>query len=161
MTERYPSAVPATTLDWFSAAGSALGTLGAVAAVVIAIWTARREDCAQRADRADRDAAQARLISTELRQERGRWWVRTINDSAAPVFHCTVLEVRHPLGARTLETVPGSPVRLRRLGPDQSNDRAVGGDGDLTDGVPVLRFVDAAGLLWYREGDDPPYRASG
>jgi hypothetical protein len=34
----------------------------------------------------------------------------------------------------------------------------VAGDGDLSRAVPVLRFLDAAGLRWTREGDEPPRR---
>lgn len=147
-----------TALEWFSAAGSALGTLGAVAAVLIALSVARRDGRVQRADRADRDAAQARLVSTELRHEQGRWWLRTTNDSAAPVFRCEVVTIRHPAGPRHLEALPGTPVELRKLPPDQSVDRAVAGDGDLSEGVPVLRFLDAAGLRWSRDGDEPPRR---
>jgi hypothetical protein len=62
----------ASALDWISALGGAIGTLGAVAAVITAIWVARRDTLFQRAERADRDAAQARLVSTELRHEGGR-----------------------------------------------------------------------------------------
>ena len=76
MKHRYPSPVSATqaasALDWISALGGAIGTLGAVAAVITAIWVARRDTLFQRAERADRDAAQARLVSTELRHEGGR-----------------------------------------------------------------------------------------
>jgi hypothetical protein len=148
----------ASALDWVSAIGGVIGTLGAIVAVVTAIWVARRDSLFQRAERADRDSAQARLVSTALRHEDGRWWVRTTNDSAAPVFRCEVVEVRSRLGSQQLEAVPGAPVELRRLGPDESVDRAVRGDGDLSDGEVVLRFVDAAGLRWCREGDDAPRR---
>jgi catechol 2,3-dioxygenase-like lactoylglutathione lyase family enzyme len=162
VTPRYPSVVllaqdPASALDWFSAVTGATGTLGAIAAVIIAVWVARRDGRTQRAEQADRDAAQARLVSTELRYEDGRWWVRTTNDSAAPVFRCEA-GVVHPRGRRQLEAVPGAPVELYKLGPDESRDRAVEGDGDLSDGVAVLTFIDAAGLRWLREGDFPPHR---
>lgn len=151
---------PASALDWFSAVTGATGTLGAIAAVIIAVWVARRDGRTQRAEQADRDAAQARLVSTELRHEDGRWWVRTTNDSAAPVFRCEV-EVVHVRGRRHLEPVPGAPVELRKLGPEESRDRALEGDGDPSDGVVVLRFIDAAGLRWRREGDDAPRRVLG
>lgn len=84
--------------------------------------------------------------------------MRTTNDCTAPVFRCDVVELRSPLGVHRLEAVPGSPVELRRLEPDQSVDRAVRDDGDLSDGVVVLQFVDAAGLRWRRDGDAPPRR---
>ena len=153
-----PVAQSATALDWVSAIGGAVGTLGAIAAVVTAVWVARRDTVFQRSERADRDAAQARLVSTTVRRADGRWWVRTTNDSAAPVFRCEVVALHSPVGVHQLEAVPGSPVELRRLGPDQSVDRAVRGDGDLSDGVVVLQFVDAAGLRWSREGDAAPRR---
>jgi hypothetical protein len=152
------AAQSASALDWVSAIGGVIGTLGAIAAVITAIWVARRDTLFQRAERADRDAAQARLVNTTMRREDGRWWVRTTNDSAAPVFRCEVVEVRSRLGVHHLEAVPGSPIHLRRLGPDESIDRAVRGDGDLSDGVVVLEYVDAAGLRWCREGDATPRR---
>lgn len=160
---RYPAAVflaqnAPTTVHWVAAFISAISTLFAIVTVIVAIWVARRDSRVQRADRADRDAAQARLVSAELRHEHGRWWVRTTNDSNAPVFRCDVVEVRHQRGARYLESIPGAPVELRKLGPDESIDRAVRGDGDLSDGVVVLRFVDAAGLRWCLEGDTAPRR---
>ena len=153
-----PVAQSATALDWVSAIGGAVGTVGAIAAVITAIWVARCDTVFQRSERADRDAAQARLVSTTVRREDGRWWVRTTNDSTAPVFRCDVVELRSPLGVHRLEAVPGSPVELRRLEPDQSVDRTVRDDGDLSDGVVVLQFVDAAGLRWRRDGDAPPRR---
>ncbi len=153
-----PASQSASALDWVSAIGGAIGTLGAIAAVITAIWVARRDTRFQRAERADRDAAQARLVSTAVRQENGRWWVRTTNDSAAPVFRCDVIEVRSRLGVHQLEAMPGAPVELRRLGADQSVDRALDGEGDLSDAVVVLQFVDAAGLRWRREGDAAPRR---
>lgn len=148
-------------LTWISTVGGAIGTVGAITAVIISVWVARRDGRIRRADQADRDAAQARLVSTELRQADGRWWVRTTNDSAAPVYQCEVVEIRHPLGSRHVEPVPGAPVELRKLGPDQSLDRAVSGEGDLSNGVVVLKFLDAAGLRWCREGDAQPYRLVG
>jgi hypothetical protein len=68
-----PVAQSATALDWVSAIGGAVGTVGAIAAVITAIWVARRDTVFQRSERADRDAAQARLVSTTVRREDGRW----------------------------------------------------------------------------------------
>lgn len=93
-----------------------------------------------------------------MRREDGRWWVRTTNDSTAPVFRCDVVELHSPLGVHRPEAVPGSRVELRRLEPDQSVDRNGRGDVDLSDGVLVLQFVDAAGLRWRRERDAAPRR---
>jgi hypothetical protein len=147
-----------TVLDWLSTVGETVGAVGTVAAVVVALWIANRDGRQRRAERADRDAGQARLISAELRREDGRWWVRTTNHSIAPIFDCEVLEVRHAGGPSRLEPVPGAPVVLHRLAPNQTVDRAVAADGDLSDATVVLSFLDAAGLRWHREGVAAPRR---
>jgi hypothetical protein len=151
-----PSASP-TVVDWMSAVGEVAGAAATFAAVVVALSVARRSRRAELAEQADRRAGQARLVTAHLHRADGRWWVRTTNDSTAPVFDVEVVEVRHTNGVSTVESVPGAPAGLGKLPAGQEVDRAVSLD-DPASAVIVLRFLDAAGLRWHREGAAQPRR---
>lgn len=155
-----PSTDPAA-VEWLPALGeiaTAATAAGTFAAVAVALWVAMRNTQLQRAEQADRDAGQARLIIASLHRADGRWWVRTTNHSMAPVFAVEVVEVRHGDGVSRLEPVPGAPVELPKLAPGDTIDRAVAFAGDPSYAVVVFQFLDAAGLRWHREGTAQPRR---
>jgi hypothetical protein len=143
--------------DWVSALGQVAGAAGTFAAVVLALWVARRDGRWRRAEQSDREAGQARLIIADMHHDDGRWWVRTTNHSTAPVFDVEVVEVRHPNGISKVEPVPGAPAEVIKLAAGEAIDRAITPGGDPS-GVVVLRFLDAAGLRWRREGTAQPQR---
>jgi hypothetical protein len=156
-----PPSISPAVVDWVSALGEVAGAVGTVAAVVVALWVSNRSMRQQRAEQADREAGQARLITVDFYRADGRWWVRTTNHSAAPVFDVQIDEVRHTVGTSEIESVPGHPAELAKLAAGQDNDRAVAvGDGvnPSTGDVVVLRFLDARGLRWRREGTAQPQR---
>jgi hypothetical protein len=145
-------------VDWVSAAGEVTGAIGTVAAVVVALWVSIRSAQRQHAEQADREAAQARLITADLHRANGRWWARTTNHSMAPIFDVQVLEVRHAAGIGMVESVPGAPAELAKLTAGEAIDRAVAFGGDPSTAVVVLQFLDATGLRWRREGSAQPQR---
>jgi hypothetical protein len=145
-------------VDWVSAGGEVAGAIGTFAAVVVALWVSIRSAQRQRAEQIDREAGQARLITTELRHEDGRWWVRTTNHSTAPIFDARILGVRHAGGVGMVEPAPGAPVEVTTLTAGQSVDRAVAANGVPANAVIVLQFLDAVGLRWRREGAAQPKR---
>lgn len=146
-------------VDWVSALGEITGAIGTIAAVVVALWIANRAVRQQRAEQADREAGQARLITADVHRWEGRWWVRTTNHSTAPIFDVQVLEVRHADGGVSkVESVPGAPAELAKLAAGKDNDRAVAYDGDSLTAVVVLQFLDATGLRWRRDGAAQPQR---
>jgi len=154
-----------SVLDWVSVVGQLVGTAGTVAAVVLALWIARRDGRRLRAELADREAGQARLVTADVHRAAGRWWARTTNHSTAPVFGVEVVEARHQGGPSYVEPVPGAPVILEVLAAGDSVDRALdvpaGADPDPARDVVVTRYLDAAGLRWRREGAGPPQRELG
>jgi hypothetical protein len=133
--------------------------------VVLALWVARRDGWRLRAELADREAGQARLVTTGVHRVAGRWWVRTTNHSTVPVFGVEVVEARHQGGPSHVEPVPGAPVILEMLAAGDSADRALdlptGSNPDPARDVIVIRYLDAAGLRWRREGAGPPQRELG
>lgn len=143
-----------------SVPGQLAAAAATVAAVVVALWVAIRDGRQQRAELADRQAAQARLVTAYVDRLQGRWCVRTANHSTAPVYDVEVEEVRHQQWVGNVEPVPGSPAKLRELLPGAPVDRPLAGEvgGDPASAVVVFRFVDAAGLRWRREGTGPPQR---
>jgi hypothetical protein len=156
-----PVATGPSALDWVSALGQAAGAVGTLAAVVVALWVALRDGRQLRAEQSDRAAGQARLIIADVHRESGRWWVRTTNHSAAPVFEVEVVEVRHGGGVSMVESVAGAPAVLDKLAAGQTRDRAITPGGDPSSGIVVLCYRDAAGLRWRREGTGKPERILG
>jgi hypothetical protein len=154
----------ASALDWIRAVGQVAGALGTLAAVAVALWVARRDGQRLRAEQADRDASQARLVTADVHREDGRWWVRTTNHSSAPVYSVEVVAARHArdAGESAVEAVPGAPAVLDALAAGETRDRALAdGGGDPSDGLVVLRYVDSAGLRWQRAGAAQPERLLG
>lgn len=156
-----PVAIGPSALNWVSVLGQLAGTAGTLLAVVVALWVASRDGRRLRAEQSDREAGQARLIIADVHREGGRWWVRTTNHSAAPVFGVEVVEVRHADGVSGVEPVPGAPAVLDVLGAGETRDRAITPAGNPSPGVVVLRYHDAAGLRWRREGTGQPERLLG
>lgn len=150
-----------SVLDWVAVVGQLAGVAGTLAAVTVALWVARRDGRRLRAEQSDREAGQARLVTADVHRQAGRWWVRTTNHSAAPVFGVEVLEVRHEGGVSVIEPVPGAPAVLEVLAAGETRDRAIAPGDDPSSGVVMLRYLDAAGLRWYREGREQPQRVLG
>jgi hypothetical protein len=156
-----PAATGPSALDWVSAIAQIAGAFGTLAAVVVALWVASRDGRRLRAELSDREKGQARLIFADVHEESGRWWVRTTNHSTAPVFTVEVVEIQHQGGVSAIEAVPGAPAILDVLEPGQTRDRAIKPGGEPSSGVVVLRYLDAAGLRWRREGAGQPERIVG
>ncbi|HET9256077.1 MAG TPA: hypothetical protein VFO16_12860 [Pseudonocardiaceae bacterium] len=153
-----PAAPGPSALEWVSAVAQIAGAFGTLAAVVVALWVASRDGRRLRAELSDREKGQARLIFADVCKDDGRWLVRTTNHSAAPVFIVEVVEVRHRGGMSAVEDTPEAPAVLDVLEPGQIRDRVITPGGEPSSGVVVLRYLDATGLRWRREGTRQPER---
>ena len=143
--------------NWVAAIGQVAGAIGTFAAVVVALAISRRENRALRTEQADRAAAQARLVVSEVRAERRIWWVRTTNHSGEPVFDVRVAEVRCDRARLRVQDAPGAPAVVDILAAGESRDRVLDGEAEVTATV-VVQYVDARGLRWERVGRQPPRR---
>jgi hypothetical protein len=90
-----------------------------------------------------------------------RWWVRTTNHSASPVFCAEVVEISHEGGKSMVEPIPGAPAVLKELAAGQTKDRAIARGNDPASGIVVQRYIDAAGQRWHRVGTGQPERILG
>lgn len=143
-----------------------VGTAATVAAVVVALWIAVRDGRRARAEQADRDARQARLITFEVYRRGDRWRVGTANQSTAPIFEVTVTEVTCGNHVGHVEAVPGSPAQLATVLAGDRVEQTIlfayqksRPDPQLSGPCQVTAtFLDAAGLRWCRTGSDPPRR---
>ncbi|WP_344017980.1 hypothetical protein [Pseudonocardia kongjuensis] len=151
------SAVPATPdvpnwTDIVSAIGQAGGAVATAAAVIVALWLAIRERRWRRADlvavaaeRDDRDAAQARLITVacDFRDTlTGSVSVTVRNESASPVFD----------------------VRIKKVESDDPDvvswDYDFGQMDELYDVAPTVLSASAEirAVAWYHDGTGTPIR---
>ena len=73
----YFSAMASGPAEWISAIGQIVAAAGTLAAVVIALWLARLDGRRIRAELADRDAGQARLIMFEIVRRRSATGIRS------------------------------------------------------------------------------------
>ncbi|MGX7675776.1 hypothetical protein [Plantactinospora sp. DSM 117369] len=169
--------IPKVT-DWMQAWGSLLGVGVSSLAVIITGLLLRHEMRARREERADADAAQARLVAGEIRGEVrdggsivGIDWA-VHNYSEAPIFEVyvsfkhrhldpdwfigssaknpqVILPGGHELGTwRCAQPLPGS------RGDDE--------DFSLLENMDLkVRFLDASGFEWQKVGSFPPRRIVG
>jgi hypothetical protein len=145
-----------TVPDWTAA----VGTVGSLVGLSIGLTqerSRRRQDEASAArERADREASQARLISTSLRitgdPAGARFLVLVVNDSEAPIYD---------VDATMLED-GGSPIArwsCDRVGPhgDETGDVRTPGPAPASANVTVT-FTDNNGLRWQRAAQEQPMR---
>lgn len=170
--------------DWLSAIGQAGGTAIAAVAALIAVYVARAEARARRADQNDREAAQARQILavfTTVEPGSGSGSAMEITNYSGEVLtmvEAVAVEARElPDGYRAQWI--GSPLsdphiaRIVRPGGSFVVEyeivwRAPSGHVDESAGPPTLppirfwimtvEFTDARGLRWRRVGNGPPVR---
>ncbi len=163
----------ASTADWIAAIGQAAGALFTAAAVGWAVFLARREgqwrreDQAERAaERADRDAAQARLITVEHRwEDYPEFAVRIRNGSIMPILDVQIAEVWND-GKRLDWTTHGDMFDASVIGAGEGLDWPVSiRRGNSRAGPPesgidhvTVEFTDAGGLRWRRRDHEPPSR---
>ncbi|WP_157437119.1 hypothetical protein [Actinoplanes subtropicus] len=153
--------------DWMQG----LGTVGALLVSLIALWFTAllylHEVRIRREEKADADAAQARLIFGRVVEFRApaemlssvRYEVA--NHSSAPIFQLSA-EVATPSrdtvrGGTEHDGLVGHPVL--DLVADQPVP--VGGGTTIQDLALTIDFTDAAGLRWRRTGRDAPVRILG
>ncbi|MFI7429938.1 hypothetical protein ACIBPB_23355 [Micromonospora sp. NPDC049836] len=164
--------------DWMQGWGSLAGVLVSTLAVIITGFLLRHEMRARREDTEDREAAQARLISTSLGLPDvgpdgyvDRVIVTLKNYSAAPIYDLSAelreSTIRDPDGFIGI-AVTGSPWHFEsRVLPGDEIEMTYRFEveldpGDLTVfGCVFIRFTDAAGLPWERVGTAPPVRLRG
>jgi hypothetical protein len=160
--------------DWWSdsaAWASAIGTIAATSTALVVALRAWRDTEAERkardAERADRDAAQARLIVVSSPNGAS---IEVSNFSTAPILH---VEVQHVWRMSSDATRPVEQYQARLRGGDSrkvwtvlapQESKTVDIVSQDSNGIPrgnyalTIRFTDAAGLDWERTGNDPPRR---
>lgn len=166
--------------DWISTIGQAVGALGTLAAVAVALWLAKRDNNRLIAERRDRDISQARLISAAVQRDVGVLYLEVRNDSPGSIYDLTVQDdqlvsqgyrVTHSL----VEEQNGRFIRTRKvangphtLPPGSSLKLAIERSDTSTapeevDRIPppTLDFTDSAGLRWNRRGPSAPQRVLG
>ncbi|AYF26081.1 hypothetical protein CSH63_01100 [Micromonospora tulbaghiae] len=178
----YPDAVLAAELpkvtDWMQAWGSLIGVFVSALAVIITGLLLRHEMRARRQDKEDRDAAQARLVSTrlELPEVGLNGYVENAivtlkNHSDAPIHALTVVlreggsdEERGFVGLDDAD----SPYRFEPyVSPGEELQFVYGFNvevdpGDLmVFGEIHITFIDASGLSWSKVDTKAPVRLHG
>ncbi|NGY63416.1 hypothetical protein G7043_31285 [Lentzea sp. NEAU-D13] len=162
--------------DWWGAAGQWAGALGSVAAVVAALWIAKKgaRDAAQIAEQGAREAAAreqrrqraaAMLVHGEYPSSEARDLVSIVNDSQFPVVNVQVVAVK---GGDLAPLVPPSgswPIHAVLMPGEQVGTRPMFGkasDGNFYGLVIspqysiVIEFTDIEGYRWRREGEGLP-----
>jgi hypothetical protein len=164
----------ATTADWIAAWGQVGGAVGTTAAVGIAIWLALRESCWRKTEQADRDAAQARLLTIDTDYHSGghspfQIVVIIANNSSAPMLDVGIEAVRNlqepGLGWGYGADDPEATVRANVLVPGQrlvvevvfidedKQQQWPGGPNSVT-----VTYTDSSGLRWRRQDRQLPER---
>ncbi|SDM63354.1 hypothetical protein [Allokutzneria albata] len=150
---------------WWGAVGTWVGAFATTAAVVAALWIAGRDARVRRAERADRDKAQARLLVVVMANRGEFLTVRVENHSAAPLFDVALTHVE-PAPAWRLgpSTVQRPTHEVLKAGEHfQRNIELLDGNGE-PQRVPdveysfTFEFVDSAGLRWSRRDNAEPQR---
>lgn len=168
--------------DWIAAIGQAAGAIFTAGAVAVAVWLGwrdrkwRREDeAASRAERADRDAAQARLVTVEPDYGYNDWDlnafdVKVHNGSSDPIFDVKISQLvaegqaTHPWdffwgpldpGPEHLRVLLGGKGFTWMVAYVDGRNRTVVLQG--TDHI-TIDYVDAVGLRWQRTDHQPPRR---
>ncbi|WP_445184568.1 hypothetical protein ACTXG6_40350 [Pseudonocardia sp. Cha107L01] len=170
--------------DWIAGIGQAAGAVGTFVAVVVALGAGRRAQRLRDEDRADRDAAQARMISvhvvdrfspdavpTNIRTSEHEQTISIRNDSLEPVFRAGVIDMRladEPQdGRHRWELVPNLAQTARRQviepgGSAKFDVRYFDSAGEIAwpegDMIVSIEFRDSRGLVWRRDNDDEPVR---
>ena len=170
-----------TVADWLAAWGQVGGAVGTTAAVAVALWLGFRDRRWRRADQADRDVGQARLVTVDLQEKFGglmdddsldtELHVVLTNNSTEPIVDVEVLELR-------CESAPGLGWEHRSYGDPYERDQipvvnsgaiwqsevnyTSPGGGRIpapgADHIVTIGFTDARGLRWSRTGTRAPVR---
>lgn len=133
-----------TVADWIAAVGQAVGAIGTFVAVGVALWVAL-------GDRADRRAAQARLVSVRVLDGDRR--IGVWNRSEASIFDVELLDGAGGVHRPAARDAADTPPPWAEIPPGASRD--VDADGM----APVATFTDRNGLRWRRHGTSTPVRA--
>lgn len=180
------TAVLLVTPDWLAAWGQTAGAIGTAAAVGVALWLAfresrwRRADQAERdAERADRDAAQARLVTVEPTYPEVVYArdlhivIKIVNASLLPIFDVKVVDLSCDVAPghtwriddsdgdgfkiefRVLAA--GEPFYLPVEYVDPAGRSTALMEAGGTDHV-TIEFTDSVGLRWRRRDNDAPVR---
>jgi hypothetical protein len=145
-----------TVPDWTAA----VGTVGSLVGLTIGLMqerSRRRQDEASAArERADREASQARLVSTSLRITNdsvgARLLVLVVNDSEAPIYDVEATMLQDG-------GLPFARWSCDRVGPhnNETGDIRPSGQAPATADVAVT-FTDNNGLRWQRAAQQQPMR---
>jgi hypothetical protein len=159
-----------TITDWMQGWGSILGLLMSTVAVIFTGGLLRHEIRVRREEKADSDAAQARLVvahvvGTEeppVGRENGRtifgpmtgvcWQIK--NHSQAPIFDATIF-INEWVDSRWGEVIEKEASGTAKCDPPLPLDY---GPFDPREALVTVDFTDAAGLRWTRSLGAPPAR---
>jgi hypothetical protein len=170
--------------DWIAAIGQALGAAFTFGAVWVALRAGRRAERLRDEDQADRDSAQARMVTVQLSRAPYRastpaseflpdqeHLVVIRNDGSEPISRAELFRVRaarDPDDGRDrwqLVPIPNNEQIRQVIGPGCTADFRVlyvprpgqiqWPDGDVS---VTIDFRDSRGLWWGRDNDDPPMR---
>lgn len=163
----------ASAADWLAAWGQIGGALGTVATLSVAIWLARRDSRWRKAEQADRDATQARLLTIDTDYAYGgkspwQMVVLIANNSTLPMLDVKIELVRNSdavdLGWRYGADDPETQVSANVLRPGKQlvvEIELVDGNKQQwpngTDSVTVT-YMDNNGLCWRRRDRHLPER---
>lgn len=170
-------AADASVADWVAAVGQVAGAVFTAVAVGVALHLARRDSKWRKAEQADRDAAQARLVAVEpeyaIEYSPIKTMLNVLNGSMLPVLDVKIVEVVNA------DASDGHTWRIDSHGPmgdyfpTEARVLASGATFTLpveyvdSEGRPVqlhgmdhvtFEFTDAAGFRWRRQDNDPPVR---
>ena len=153
--------------DWWADSASWASAIGTIGATVSALYIALRSWRDAAAERADRDAAQARQVVINYLKSAV---VEVTNFSISPILFLLVRDVwrlnddHTQVAERYRARVQGADARRAKLllAPQET----IRIDITSSTGSPPLpgayaltiRFTDAAGLDWERTGNEPPRR---
>lgn len=157
--------------DWIAAIGQAIGAIGTFAAVAVAPTIARRDGRRLVREQRERQAAQARLITTRTEQnweeiaDGGSSAIIVRNNSSQATSSLTVRKAK--VDGPNLQWFPDDDARAGRevLGPNDSAH--FNGSWRLVDEAEdesptantIIRFVDAGGVWWDRVNNSEPIHA--
>ncbi len=164
----------ASAADWLAAWGQIGGAVGTVATLSVAIWLARRDSRWRKAEQADRDIAQARMLTVDTDYSYGgsspyQAIVIIANNSNQPLFEVKIESFRSAsepgLKWRFGAIDPDTPVSANVLRPDRqlvvdvefvddNNKQQWPGGTDST----TVTYMDSSGLRWRRVDRELPVR---